>query len=217
MKVSDKLVHYSKYNYPDIITKLIRKGADVNYVNRNDYKYYKIAPLRIASEHGCHETVKVLLKAGAWVNRIDTYYNSPIMYASRGGHTETVKVLLEAGENVNCVNKKGNTPLTLASKYNHFETVKVLLEAGANANHMNNNRDVSLKFASSNHNIDMIRELINAGADIPTETTIEKFLRKMLNKKTIMEQYKDDIIMRKMIIQRLVKDRDSANIIESFL
>ena len=73
-----------------------------------------------ASETGCVEVVKALLKCGADVHAKDDY---ALRYAASDGHVETVKVLLENGADVHVSN---NYALRWASYNGHLEIVKVI-------------------------------------------------------------------------------------------
>jgi ankyrin repeat protein len=75
---------------------LVALGADVN--NNKDGE----TPLCMASEKGHAEVVKMLLGAGADVNKAATDDGAtPLWTASYHGHAEVVKMLLSAGADVN--------------------------------------------------------------------------------------------------------------------
>ena len=80
---------------------LERRGADgamlveVDPLTRLDQR----TPLHQACAHGHTEVARILLQAGAEVNRGDLYDWTPIHIAARHGHAAIAKLLLEHGAN----------------------------------------------------------------------------------------------------------------------
>ena len=135
--------------FPECYQYFLDKRVNVN-VNNGE-------ALRIASQRGYTEVVKLLLDAGADVY---VYEDKPLRFASEKGHTEIVKLLLEAGADVHAY---GNEPLRTASQNGHTEIVKLLLNAGANV-HANNGE--ALRTASQNGHTEIVKLLLDAGAYI---------------------------------------------------
>lgn len=77
-----------------VVARLIVAGADVHRTGTNGW-----TPLHMAAARGHVEKARLLIDAGADVNRrteIDAG-ETPLMEAARGGHPETVRLLLEYG------------------------------------------------------------------------------------------------------------------------
>ena len=90
---------------------------------------YNAKLLKCASS-GDTELVRLLIAAGANVNKEDGYGRTPLYEAAFKGHTECVKLLLAApGIDVNKANKDGETPLYWAAYNGHSECVRLLLAA----------------------------------------------------------------------------------------
>ncbi len=81
----------------------------------------------MASQQGHPEVVKLLLEAGANVNKAEKEEGfTSLLMASSEGQPEVVRLLLEAGADVDKTDKKGRTPLIVASMLGHTEVVKLL-------------------------------------------------------------------------------------------
>jgi ankyrin repeat protein len=108
-------------------------------------------PLLYAAREGCLECAKVLLGAGAEVDRTDPDGVTPLLSALLNAHFDTAKYLLQAGAKVNKWDFWGRTPLYAAVDFNTLphggrpdrqslddttplEMIDILLAAGANPN-----------------------------------------------------------------------------------
>ncbi|HIG06620.1 MAG TPA: ankyrin repeat domain-containing protein [Planctomycetes bacterium] len=124
---------------PEIVSRLIENGADVNTID----SFVDKTPLMHALSNprpGSHslEIVSLLLVAGAEVNASNNNGWTPLMYALKesrpGSHSlEVVSLLLETGAEVNASNNNGSTPLMYASKSccPKPEIIMLLLDEGA--------------------------------------------------------------------------------------
>ena len=77
------------------------------------------------------DLAKALLKAGAKVNRPDSFGWTSLMFAALNGHVAIVQIFLDAGADVNAKTKKGKTALSLAIENGETETEKLLRKHGA--------------------------------------------------------------------------------------
>ena len=74
---------------------------------------YGDTPLIEAARGGDVEVVRLLLSAGADVERADSSDCTPLIYAARGGHVEVERLLLSAG---------ADTKSSVSSDgYHHFD------------------------------------------------------------------------------------------------
>ncbi len=85
-----------------------------------------------AAENRKTELVKLLIAAGADVNRADKVGETPLNNAAYYGRTECVKLLIDAGADVNKADKFGETPLYKAEGRGHTECAELLRAAGGN-------------------------------------------------------------------------------------
>ena len=124
------------------------------------------------------ETVKLLIKSGANVDKRDTDGWTALMMACRYSNCdsslETVELLIESGANIDMQDKDGYTALMIAcrnsNRDSNIETVKILLKAGANLNKRNNKGRTALIIACENSNngsnVKTIKELIKHGCGL---------------------------------------------------
>jgi cell wall assembly regulator SMI1/ankyrin repeat protein len=148
----------------DEIKELITERGLVNQLNENeDY------PLTDAAEHGHAEIVKILLDAGAEVDRAEPRFGkTPLIGAAWGGHAEVVRMLIGAGADVHARDKKLFTALMEAvgeRKKANLEMVQTLIAAGADVNAAGKVATV-LMHASRDGSPAMVKALIAAGADV---------------------------------------------------
>lgn len=131
------LLHYAIESRNARIVELICSfDIDVNM----QYGFKQNTPLHIASEIGCKNIVKYLLKKKARRNIINIDGHTPIHIASMGLHHDIIDLLIE--ENTNLINSLDNnkrTSLHLALLSHNFgyeeavnKTVTLLLNNGAN-------------------------------------------------------------------------------------
>lgn len=91
------------------------------------YKIFK-RELKIA----CLEIVKLLIKAGAYVNTKNSTHSTLLMLAVKKDNTDIAQLLIEAGADVNVINHFGETALINALKRENFELLYPLVKANAN-------------------------------------------------------------------------------------
>lgn len=118
--------------YPGVVDELIKGGADVNYVNKNEdtpliiaiqnarptAEFSPQAQERAKSRwHQRREIIQILLKAGANVNHVNRYGRTALMEATIKQDFHTVQSLLQApsvSSFINYADQDGNTALMLA-------------------------------------------------------------------------------------------------------
>jgi len=112
---------------------LVRRGADVNAVNR-----YGVTPLSLAAAAGDGRLIDLLLRAGADAKAADAALadgRTLLMLASRTGSVEAVKLLIARGADLNAAETRtGTTAVMWAALENRADAVRALAAAGANVN-----------------------------------------------------------------------------------
>jgi ankyrin repeat protein len=105
-------------HHPKILDILIKSGADPNYGDA----------FHQAVWHKKTDSVKVLLDAGADVNRLNHESRTGLWYACERGSGDIVNMLLKHGANTEMADKEGKTPLDMAAGGGHDEIVMSLLD-----------------------------------------------------------------------------------------
>lgn len=134
---------------------------NVNFVNQDRL----FLPITVASVLGNSHAVRLLIQAGAEVNRSDRFGNSPSYYATVRDDKETIELLLSAGANIEHRRSDGETLLETALIWNSHNAIRELAKAGANLNQEYDGESIlhtAVKFNST----EVVRALIESGADI---------------------------------------------------
>jgi hypothetical protein len=136
---------------------------DVNLVDTDG-----LTPLHRAVCKGFAEEVKLLLRAGAVIDKADMLGFTPLHWAVYGDHTEIVKLLIEAGAGVYREDNYGATPLQFAALYGYTEIIELLIGAGAVINcTADADYETPLYFAVHNGHRKAAERLVALGAAIP--------------------------------------------------
>ena len=77
------------------------------------------------------EIVKLLLNAGADIDKQDNHGDTALIYAAIKNNIEIVKLLLNSGADIDKQNNNGDTALIYAAYRNNLEIVEILLDYGA--------------------------------------------------------------------------------------
>lgn len=155
--------------HPEAVKVLLNAKATVNAVAEYDDK----TPLHQAAQHGFAETVKLLLAAGAIVNKKNGDGWTPLFSAARYGHTDVMKLLLDAGAEVNVVNMHDQTPLHVATWSGKADAVKLLLEHHASVNVVDDSGSTPL-ITAAQENAEMVKLLLDAKAEVNVK--LDKYL-----------------------------------------
>ena len=159
---------HPEFNILDLIKILIDR-VNVNKQIDNEVGHYT-TPLKMASEKGHLELVKILLKHGADINLTTGDYGyTALMFASKYDHRKIVKILLENGADVNIQNRNGFTALIFASEHTNVQVVKMLLDYKADVNIQENNGDTALTTSICHEKpgtITIVELLLEHGADV---------------------------------------------------
>lgn len=87
-------------------------------------------------------SVKLALKQGADINKVDIFGNTPLINSIFSDKLDIARYLISRGANVNIKNKKGLTPLLIAiykmgyeiNRNRYYALIQDLLKKGANPN-----------------------------------------------------------------------------------
>ena len=130
--------------------------------------------LTIASNNGCIETMKALIKAGAKVNMPCKDGDTPLLRAARHLYRtgiESIEVLIANRADVNLSFPKGSSPLMMVAapaspRYEdeYAEAIKLLLKHGARVNAKNQMGFTALKLAKNAEANKIVKILKAAGA-----------------------------------------------------
>lgn len=110
-------------SYLSIVEQLIKGGADIHHVNKD-----QDTPLIVAIRKGRLGVVNELIKRGADIHYVNRNQDTPLIIAAREGHSGVLKELIKRGANVSHVNAEGRTALMYAVINHDFNTVQILLE-----------------------------------------------------------------------------------------
>lgn len=143
--VDAKTLLYAIGNQPtEVVKELLDLGGDPN--ERNSYHFH--TPLSHAALNHKHDTLQLLIDAGANINYQYEDQNTLLMSMITGRSPqlpstifarrdlESIKILIKGGSNLNHQNKKGETALMIAARRciqpESLDIINLLLEAGAN-------------------------------------------------------------------------------------
>ncbi len=151
--------------HPVLAARLFLNGKGVDDLDIRDY-----SSLQVAAEHGCADCVRLLLKAGADVEKqlkpsSRTGYR-PLHLAAIKGSVDVVHLLASAGANLNSTDSSGCTPLFWAVRHGHEGLVGHLLKLGADPNFRSTWSWRPLHWAALMGKELAVQELIDAGAAI---------------------------------------------------
>lgn len=126
-KLNTELIIATTAGFSGRVRRLIKKGADINFISENGE-----TPLYIAARQGDVKIVGWLLKRGAKNNVSKDI--TPLHIAAIFGYFEVVELLIKGDNDINLNQKIQNQgvldPLYLAIIHNKMNVVKLLLECG---------------------------------------------------------------------------------------
>ena len=179
-KLSDehKMEKAIKKGNVEAVKKYVKKGADVNFINRHE----ETALMCAISIHN-FEIIKILLNNKADVNKTGYHKITPLHHLCDSSNDqvsgndkwddfEVAKLLLEHGANPNAVCDWPNkTPLLIAAEQGNEEIVDLLLAHGADINQRGiwtpgQSGNTALHYAAWKGNMKLAVFLLNKGADV---------------------------------------------------
>ena len=150
------LHHAAQGGHPEMITALLKHGADVNFQSTRDDS----TPLLFACRAGHAEAARILLQAGAYPDCCDSSGMTALDHATQEGHLEMITVLLKHGADKDFQSQSnGSTPLLTACRRGRVEAARLLLQAGASLDM------TSLHQAAEERPLEMMSVLKKLGSD----------------------------------------------------
>jgi ankyrin repeat protein len=147
---------------------LLSKGAKADVTRKG--LTGPTTPLGAASMNGHGDVVKLLLEAGASVNKVSGGW-TPLMAAAfesekpnSEGYAAAMQALLAAGADPNVASERGETALTLAIGNRNTAGVVLLASRGANPDTRDGNGRSPLSLAAALADDAMVEALLKAGA-----------------------------------------------------
>jgi len=155
------------YRNPEVVSALIKAGADVNA--RDVYGYTAVIRAVMGTPTGSmnsvgYKIINDLVKAGADVNtRNNNGYTALIFAAQKQTNPEIITMLIKAGANVNAKTSSGYTALMSAASGNsNPEVIRVLIKNGANVELKDNAGKMAFDYVKANRKLvgtDVFNEL----------------------------------------------------------
>ncbi|MBD3350577.1 MAG: hypothetical protein GF364_03725, partial [Candidatus Lokiarchaeota archaeon] len=192
----DTLLHAAVYyNDPELLTFLLKNGANVNAQSFKD----KGTPLHYAAYLGNCKMAEILIEYGADINYRKESMYTPLHMASLYSKKEMVKLLLAHGAKVNAKNNMDGTPLydacvsgvTLGEDEESVETVRILLENGADPSIQGHPDYTIIQMTLVMGNFETAKLLAQYGATLESENGSEKIILRGEELEQYIEQYKD--------------------------
>ncbi|KAJ5752240.1 hypothetical protein N7520_009157 [Penicillium odoratum] len=142
------------------IKDLLNKGANVNAQDSDGQ-----TAMMIATSHGYHEVVSLLLKYKA---KTDTTHKgqTALFIAAQKGDENIAKLLLLNGADPKGPNMRGKSALSQAVISGNLSMTRLLLNYGATTNVLCANGDTALTYAVVSDNIEMTQLLLDHGTPV---------------------------------------------------
>ncbi|MGM0422153.1 MAG: ankyrin repeat domain-containing protein [Pseudomonadota bacterium] len=122
--------------------------------------------LILATKNGQYEAVKLLIKAGADVNRTDNKWCSALHYAALRGNERIATALLAGNANPDLADDEGCTPLMRAASAGHLHVLLPLLDAGSFPDHIDHKGNTALLHGAYNFWNHVVETLLDYGAEV---------------------------------------------------
>lgn len=152
---------------PELVQILLDAGALIDVKGRG------YTPLGLAARNNNLAILRLLLRAGADLDRKSDDGDFPLHGAVRAGHADAVKLLLSARPDLLRFDREGLSPLALAAAYGNEKIVAMLLDAGAPVEWGDKQQRSPLWWALYRNQQDLARYLVKRGAKVGTMSVEE--------------------------------------------
>lgn len=167
-------------NNETLVRKLIKAGADIDanfdlgqtalihlakYANKRRV-FVDRRLRRVVDYNGSEAIVRILINAGAEVNKTDRQGKTALYYSLQNNNFGFAQELIKAGADVNKTYDLGETLLETAVKFDNERLVFFLIDAGADVNIADKSGINPLMHSILNGNDSVARKLIREGADL---------------------------------------------------
>ena len=165
--VNTALKFAARNSYPEIVSELLRRGADKNI--EEDGKTAQ----QSAEGKGNQDVVKIF---EVFSNKENI--NTEMLTAAKEGRGRLVLCLITAGADIQTRDERGETGLDLAVRWGHREAAEVFLDYGISGYNkekclkeceMNRKRNEELLSAAMSGEIDSVIKLLDEGAEITSK------------------------------------------------
>lgn len=136
----------------------LKRGMDPNTIDPTG-----MPVLHLAARDGSLEAIKVILAAGANIDRRNVAGESAMMLAAIQGHKEVVHFLIQKEAQIN---HPGWTPLIYAATTGKTDVIKILIDNHAYIDSSSPNGVTSLMMAIRGGHVSAVRLLIEEDADV---------------------------------------------------
>lgn len=155
----------SMFDHPEIVEYLVREGADINALDKEQR-----SALLLAASRGGWRTVNVLIRLGANINLKDVNQRNVLhLVIMNGGRLEEFAAEVTKAQSqqylLQLLNEKDNTgcsALHYASQQGHIRSIENLIRLGACINLKNNNNQSPLHFAARYGRYNTVRQLLDS-------------------------------------------------------
>ena len=185
------LIFEVKVNNGKTVEKLLKNGAEVNVLIKDEF------PLYIAAKNNSIEIMKLLINHGAYINGANNQGETPLYIAVVNNALEATKLLIEKRANLNIETENSFlTPLMVAinseNEERSKELIKLLIENGADVNY--NISDEYLDYGIDSrfsplcyaNNVETIELLIKNGADVNSH--LENGITVLMNSNSLVKE-----------------------------
>lgn len=196
----------------------LREGANIEAA---DPLHRGCSALAIAAWYNDPECLKLLISAGAAIDKQSDLAWTALFYAAEEGHLECVNILIESQADVNAKSQGNHTPLTFAAKNGRLECMKALIAAGStitagalfaassgghaecvhylikanvDVNANNEHGRTALMLAASRGHLDCVKLLIDANADLNALTAENVSVLELSKKHPDVSRYIQSVI-----------------------